>query len=198
MLNRLFFTTILLAGIAAASPLAITFSGIGNGSVGAQAFMSAAFTFTFTSDTSAVVVPSCCATDFSTPAGTPATFSIAGIGSGTLTSDQAVFANTNPAVLTVGMWHFEMPDVLDLSRLAFANYDLSTSIGPIFVDAPFAFSNGFSTTLGDFVLDSATNVTYAATVSTTEVPEPSSLALFISGLAACVAVYVIRGVKGVR
>ena len=96
------------------------------------------------------------------------------------------------------MWHFEMPDVLDLSRRAFMNYDLSTNMGSIFVDAPFAFSNGFSTSLGDLILDSATNVTYTAVVDATEVPEPSSLALFISGLAACVAVYFIRGATGMR
>jgi hypothetical protein len=171
----------------AGEPLTITFSGTGSGFVGVEPFDSAAFTFTFVSDTSLVVVPACCATDYSTPSGTPATFSISGIGSGTLTDDQAVFANPNPANLTVGMWHFNLPDVLDLSSGSFANYNLSTNKGPILVASPFAFSNGFSSSLGTIALASATDVTYTAVVEAAEVPEPSTLGLLSVGLALCFA-----------
>jgi hypothetical protein len=186
MTCRLLLITVLFAAMVAGDPLTITFSGTGSGFVGVEPFESAAFTFTFVSDTSLVVVPACCVTDYSTPSGTPATFSILGIGSGTLTDNQAVFANPNPANLTVGMWHFNLPDVLDLSSGSFANYNLSTNKGPVLIASPFAFSNGFSSSLGTIALASASNVTYTAVVEA-EVPEPSTLGLLSVGLALCFA-----------
>ena len=115
MNRKLLIAGLLLTALASADPLTITISGTGSGSVAGNSYNSAAFTFTFESDTTLITTPSCCATAFTTPAGTPATFWIAGIGSGTLMGDQAVFANPNPNELAAGIWHYNVSDWLSAS-----------------------------------------------------------------------------------
>ena len=78
--------------------------------------------------------------------------------------DQAVFANPSPNELAVGIWHYNMPDWLDLSSSAFANYDLSTSLGPIVSPVAYAFGDPFPSSLGTLILSSASGVTYTAVV----------------------------------
>jgi hypothetical protein len=177
---RLLCAALLLATLATADPLTITFSGTGSGMVGAQSFSSAAFTFTFDSDTTLIGVPGCCGDAFSTPAGTPATFSIDGIGSGTFMGDQAVFANPSPVELAAGIWHYDTPDWLVLSSTAFTDYDLSTDIGPAPAALAFAFCSSFPTSLGSISLSSVSDVTYTAVVGA--VPEPLSVILLGSAL----------------
>ena len=80
MKRRLLFTGLLLTALASADPLTITFSGTGSGSVGGDAYNSAAFIFTFDSDTNLIAKPSCCPPDSTTPDGPPETFWIDGIG----------------------------------------------------------------------------------------------------------------------
>ena len=82
MKRRLLFTGLLLTTLASADPLTITFFGTGSGSVGGDAFDSAAFIFTFDSDTNLITKPACCLPDSTTPGGTLATLWIDGIGSG--------------------------------------------------------------------------------------------------------------------
>ena len=164
MTRGLLSTGLLLAALASADPISITFSGTGSGSVGGTSYNSAAFTFTFESDTNLITTPACCATVFTMPGGTPATFWIAGIGSGTFMGDQAVFANPSPNELAVGIWHYNMPDWLDLSSSAFANYDLSTSLGPVASPVAYAFRDSFPSSLGTLTLSSASGVTYTAVV----------------------------------
>ena len=164
MKRGLLSTGLLVAALVNADPLTITFSGTGSGSIGGNSYNSAAFTFTFESDTNLITTPTCCATVFTTPGGTPATFWIAGIGSGTFMGDQAVFANPSPNELAVGIWHYNMPDWLDLSSSAFANYDLSTSLGPASSPVAYTFSNPFPSSLGPLTLSSVSGVTYTAVV----------------------------------
>lgn len=187
MKRRLLFTGLLLTALASADPLTLTFSGTGSGSVGGNAYDSAAFIFTFDTDTNLITKPSCCPPDSTTPEGTPATFWIDGIGSGTLMGDQAVFVNPSPAELNVGIWHYNEPDWLVLNSSAFATYDLSTNLGPLLSPAAYAFSEPFPSSLGTLYLDSATRVTYTAVVGSpttgASVPEPSSVALLGAGLA---------------
>ena len=66
---------------------------------------------------------------------------------------------------------------------AFSTYDLRTSIGPVVGPAVYRPGLAFSTTAGDFILTSASDVTYAAVAATaTAVPEPGSLMLLGAGL----------------
>jgi len=185
MKHRLLFTGFLLAALASADPLTITFSGTGSGSIGGTPYDSAAFIFTFDSDTDLIATPPCCATDFTTPGGTPATFWIDGIGSGTFMGDQAVFANPSPTELAVGIWHYDIPDWLVLSSSAFVSYDLSTSLGPLVSPVAFAFSDPFPSSMGTFYLDSVSGVTYTAIVGSgigASTPEPASVALLGTAL----------------
>ena len=180
MKRKLLFTGLLLTALASADPLTITFSGTGSGSVGGVAFDSAAFIFTFDSDTNLIGKPSCCAPDSSTPEGTPATFWIDDIGTGTFIGDQAVFVNPSPAELNVGILHYNEPDWLVLNSQAFATYDLKTNLGPILSPVAYTFGEPFGTTKGLIYMNSAAGVVYSAVVSSgvgASVPEPSSMAL---------------------
>jgi len=186
---RLLFTALLLATLATADPLTITFSGMGSGMVGDQAFNFNAFTFTFETDTSLIEKPDCCTRAFSTPAGTPATFSIAGIGSGTLMGDQAVFANPSPNELAVGIWHADSNYWLDMSSTAAMDYDLSTSNETVPAASVVAFRSSFPTSMGSMSFDSLSDVTFTAMVDSVtltamvdSVPEPASVLLLGSGL----------------
>jgi len=187
MKRKLLFIGLLLTALASADPLTLTFSGTGSGSVGGNAFDSAAFIFTFDTDTNLITKPSCCQPDSTTPNGTPATFWIDGIGSGTLMGDQAVFVNPSPAELNVGIWHYNEPDWLVLNSSAFATYDFSTNLGPLLAPLAYAFTTPFPTSLGMLHLDSVTGVTFTSVVGSpttgASVPEPSSVVLLGAGLA---------------
>src|SRR5258708_18052232 len=164
MNGKLLFAGLLLTALAGADPLTVTISGTGSGSVGGNAYNSAAFTFRFESDTKLITSQSCCTTAFTPPGGTPATSWIAGIGSGTLTGDKAVFANPSPNELAAGIWHYNVSDWLSASSNAFANYRLSTSLGPVSSSMAFAFNDSFPSSMGTLTLSSVSGVTYKAVV----------------------------------
>ena len=177
---RLLFTALLLATWATADPLIITFSGFAGGFVGDRSFNFDAFTLTFETDTSLIEKPDCCTSAFSTPAGTPATFSIEGIGSGTLMGDQAVFANPSSNEFAVGIWHADSNYWMDLKSTAAMDYDLSTSNEPVPVASAVAFRSSFPTSMGSISFESLSDVTFTAMVES--VPEPASVMLLGSGL----------------
>src|SRR5258707_14794356 len=93
----------LTVALASANPLTITITGSASGSLGNARFTSATFKFTVIGDTSVLVNPSCCSGDVETAAGAPTTFTINGVGSGTLTDNQVVFID--PATGTAGLAH---------------------------------------------------------------------------------------------
>ncbi len=177
---RLLFTALILATLATADPLTITFSGMGSGMVGDHAFNFDAFTVTFETDTSLIEKPDCCTRAFSTPAGTPATFSIDGIGSGMFMGDQAVFANPSPTELAVGVWHADSNYWLDLSGTPSMGYDFSTGNERVPAASAVAFRSSFPTSMGSLSLVSLSDVTFTAIVD--DVPEPASVMLLGSGL----------------
>jgi hypothetical protein len=128
MLHR-FFPLILFAATLSAAPMTYTVTGIGSGSWNSQPFTDAIFTFTFTSDTEAIVHGTgCCGGADSTPAGTAATVTVGGFAPATLTGNQAIFLNRSEE--TVGIWHFNSPDYLTVAAPKFANDDLTTASAP--------------------------------------------------------------------
>ena len=180
MNSRLFFLGILFASFALADPLEVIFSGTGSGTLGTETFTDSDFTLTFFSDTSVLSTLACCPHDITTPKGTPAEFTISGIGSGSLTGNQAVFVN--PAEDDLGIWVHGSPDFLTLGNFAFATYNLASDIGPIGGTAS-ALSEFLPTSFGDHDRLSLKSVSdLIVTVDVAAVPEPSMLAM--AGLAA--------------
>lgn len=172
---RLSFIGMLFTTLAIGDTIIYTFSGIGSGSLGGIAFSDAAFTIALNSDTSLLTTPSGFPNDVSTPAGTPATFSITGVGSGTLTGQQAVFLNQSED--DVGIWVFSPPDFMTLGNMAFASYDLASDMGPISGTAS-ALAEFLPTSINNEMLSmtGVSNLTFTADVkSTSPVPEPSTL-----------------------
>jgi uncharacterized protein (TIGR03437 family) len=147
----------LMVAIASANPLTITITGAGSGSLGNTRFTSASFKFTLTTDTSQLVNPPCCPGDTDTPSGTPTTFSITGVGSGTLTDNQVVFVDPSG---TAGLAHFNDGDMLDLDNDAFSGYAMATSKGPV-TGQPFIGQNPiFGTSMGPLSFTSASTITF--------------------------------------
>lgn len=167
----------LAAGFATAFPLTITVSGTGSGQLGSRLFTSTPFTFTLTTDTSAVVKPPCCNTR-DTPSGTPTTFLITGVGSGTLTDNQAVFVDPSG---TIGLAHFNDGDLIDLNSTALNGYTLAASLGPIsgtpsFVGAcPGIDCTSFSTSAGSLSFNNVSSVTFTIAVASAAAPTITSV-----------------------
>jgi hypothetical protein len=151
MRYRLALLALLVTG-ASAAPMTYTITGTGSGYWNSQPFTEARFTFTFTSDTSAIVHgTSCCAGADSTPSGTTASVNVSGFAAAALAGNQAIFMNQSE--LTAGIWHFDSPDYLTITSQQFRNRDLTTTIpsnGPVangqnYVHAtPLALSTGGS------------------------------------------------------
>src|ERR1700733_8441545 len=153
----------LVTGIACANPLTITITGSASGSLGSARFSSATFIFTVTGDTSQLVSPSCCQGDLETPSGAATTFTITGVGSGTLMDNQVVFVD--PGRGTVGIAHANDGDMLDLDSNAFLGYKMDTSKGPITGQAFIGDDPVFGTSMGPLSISGAGTITFTFTVS---------------------------------
>ncbi len=174
MIPRLILLAALTAAFAIGNPLTITLTGNGSGKLGSTFFNSASFVFTLTTDTTLLTKPPCCFT-VDTPAGTPATFSIAGAGSGTLMDNQVVFVDPNTNA--IGLAHFNDGDLFDLVDRAFAGYKLDMSLGPVTGPPSFVSSNvALMTSAGALNFTSISTVTFNAVVSAAP-PAPSITAI---------------------
>jgi hypothetical protein len=178
----------MIAGLASATPLTLTFIGTADVSLGDVSLTQANFSLVFTSDTSLLVTPSNIPVDTSTPSGTPGTFTIAGIGSGVFTDNQAVFEHPSPES-DIGVWHFNDTngDWLAKQDPAFAAYTLTTSLGPITTGNNAAPLAPMSTSLGDLQFSNVSALSFQAVVTggTSATPEPSTgllLSLGIGGI----------------
>ena len=85
---------------AMAAPILFTFEGTGSGNLGSQPFEGVHFTITVLADTSgnALIYSNVLGT-----APSPATFAIAGVGSGDFTNPLRVFDNPGPGYPQVGL-----------------------------------------------------------------------------------------------
>lgn len=167
-------TCLALAAPAAASPITYTFEGTNTGELAGVAYVDADFTITVLADSSNPAVP------------LSATFTIAGVGSGTLTG-YTVFVNHGscdanqeyPAVdscVGIGMG----ADLLDVGSNAFDAYVLGDPIGPITDLTSFGnVGTAFATSVGDWIIRAYGDASFTAT--TQPVPEPSTLLLIGGG-----------------
>ena len=186
MITRLLLVGTLVATFASCNPITLTFSGTGlTGTLAANTFTDAPFTFVFTSDTTLLVHPSNFLVDLSTPSGTPGTFNINnGQFTGTFMDDQAVF--THPASEDdIGIWHYNCCDWLTKGDAAFASFDLASNVS-VSTGINSAIINSFFTTSGGALGFTNVNVgsmTFTETVGASAVPEPSTLVLLSLGVA---------------
>jgi hypothetical protein len=163
---------------AQATSIIYTFSGVGSGDLGADAFNNASFTITSTADTSQIINPM--PGILHVPDMT-ATISVSGVGSGTF-DISTINVDGQDGNARVG---FSDPvqnlAILFVENAAFATYDLNTPIGPLSGAPSFNSGAQFGTTAGNFSLTSVSTATFQATA----VPEPGTISLFaVAGLSA--------------
>jgi len=166
------------AGQAVADPITITVSGLATGTLGANSFSNSLVTVTFVGDTSGVVTQ----TDYWSILGT------AKVSEGNFTAsftDPTTVAFTNNAI---GLFSPAAGvatgdgSIFDVVNSIFASYVSPVSFGPISGSSFIRPDLTFTTDLGGFNLSAAGDATFTATVTTTSVPEPSSLLLLGVGL----------------
>ncbi len=183
-MKRLSIATVLLLVCCAfalqAGTITYTEEAVVTGTVGATPFTSALLQLTFVGDTANVTGGP---TFFTNSAGT-LTFSIAGVGSGTITDSMRVFDNQTFAPPAAGIGGTVVGTLLATFNAAFATYDLTTAIGPITGDSFIRTDLSFGTTLGALNLQAARQSTFTASVGS--VPEPATFGLMGLGFGALV------------
>jgi hypothetical protein len=163
------------AGRAGAEPITYTESVNASGQLGSTHFTNALFTIIGTADSNSVTEAGGAYTVV-----TSTTFSIAGVGSGTITdvveaTDSQTFGYAGFLDIT------QNSDLLLGANGAFDTYDLMSAIGPLGTGGIIASPSPIGTTDGTLLIEGITSgATFTAAFST--VPEPSSLVLFGLGL----------------
>ena len=177
---------LMLMGPAARSQAGLityTESAIGSGSLGGSAFADRSISVSLTTDTASIVDAG--GGDFQT-GDVLATVAVEGIGGGTLTG--FAFLNQSTGIFGIqGLTDtFSFLDILDTKNPALATYDLMGPIGPITGSVLFGQGTHFPLSSGVFTLASISgDVTFQAVLSSSTVPEPSSMVLgVIAGLSA--------------
>lgn len=189
-------TALVLAGwvLGAASdahgtPITYTFTGIGSGSIGSTAFTDASFTFVFTADTTAIDASGAPFYRLTDVAGT---FSEDATNV-TLTPTVSIVATADAATPRINFFNATFDNGLGINDPSLANYELSTSFGPLTVTAPGTATSfltptfntvgdGFASTGGVVEITANTSLTFTAALQGPAVPEPASLALLGTAL----------------
>lgn len=172
-------TLCMMTSVANAVPIEYIFKGTASGSLNGAGFASKAFEFDLFGDTAGVTAGCGVSTCFNNLS--LATFSITGVGSGTLTDSYRMFLTPS----AVGFSHLPGGlDRVDVFNALLSTYNLASTFGPI-SDISGNFVGQFipdSTTAGLLSLTNGSNVSFSSTLLQS-VPEPATLALLGLGLA---------------
>lgn len=174
-LKRLFAAVLSLFFVSTAvvaAPITYTFSGLASGTLAGTPFTNAQTTITATGDTSTISSPASCGTapTICTNALTSVTFTISGVGSGTVTDGLLLFGNPAAVSGAIGLERTASSiDWLDFGSPAFATYNLATSIGPITV-TPFSPQGSVATTAGSLNITASPDTFQAVTAASTAPP----------------------------
>jgi hypothetical protein len=178
MRKRILVTLILsVAGtVSEAAPIIYTETAQIFGFVNGVPISGKLLTLTAFGDTASIVWNGTCCFFAPTP---NVAFSVADVGSGIFTHAVGVVSNTVNGSTGFSDFSAGRAILFTTNPAAFgANYDLSTSIGPITGTALYNSGFAFPTTVGDLVILSSGNSTFTATI----VPLPAALWLLGSAL----------------
>jgi hypothetical protein len=163
---RLLFAAAAVLGLVAvaveshASPITYTESAVASGSLGGRSFTNALVTITGSADTSDVQ-PSYTGYAVITPG---AQVTVAGVGTYAFTDTIQFFVG--PEYDVAGVTDLEGMlglDILDTMSSAFETYNLTTAFGPASGSPILDAGDGFGTSAGALILNSAGNSTFTAT-----------------------------------
>lgn len=168
---------LLSCGLSHAVAMLYTFTGTGTGSVNGASFTDTTFSIRLWVPN--VVYDN---TIYYAEASSTA-LEITGTGSGSFTKPVRAFFNTGGAIVGISN-SATGNDLLNIQNEFFRGYNMKRDLGPRSVgDAYLTLFRNYATTLGNFSLTKATDMTFTATV----IPEPSSPILGFTALAAAAA-----------
>jgi len=168
-----------------ATPITYTETVLATGVLGVTPFTNALVTVTLSGNTTTVLSGSSpfgsCSPCYTNAGST--TVNVSGVGTGIFTDPMVVWDNGSGGIDSIAIVDAAIPGaVVYINNIAFATYDLTTSIGPI-SSPPGLFVHVYPTTSGAFTMTSVGDTaTFTATVRGAAVPEPASLMLLGSGV----------------
>jgi len=183
--------TVCSMGRSEASGITYTEQAVMSGSLGASDFRDAQVLFTFTGDTANVTKSG----NFYQNSIGNASFTISGLGSGTLTEPIFIFDSQDVSAVGIAS---NNGSLLDTFNSAFGSYDLKSTHSAVTDDSFIRTDLTFKTSAGNLKLTCAGDSTFTATTpatnSVTAVPEPASVTPFaIAGLG--LGALILRGRK---
>jgi hypothetical protein len=183
-------TLALLLGAGWANAAAITYteSATASGSLGGAAFNGSLITLTLVGDTSNVTM---LGTGFFVNAVGTIAIQIASLGAtANLTDPSRVFVNQG--AVAAGFGDNTGDSILDTFGSVFGSYGLTTAIGPITNNNFINSGLGFATDHGSFVINSAGNSTFTASLGSASAPEPGTVLLFGISVLGVVGMLAVR------